>query len=106
VNAGADLWFTVCGAQRLEEIGIHFVKMADPNEIQGWRQAHKAFSREQLLQVLHEKVSSSAEHIAARQALDERDQSFQRKLYRISHCTLCWTIVAVIAALIAALAAV
>jgi len=79
--------------------------MADPSEIQGWRRAHKDFSRAQLLQVLHEKDSSSAEHIAARQALDERDQSFHRKLYGISRCTLCWTIVAAIAALIAALAA-
>jgi len=79
--------------------------MADPNEIQGWRQAYKDFSRDKLVQVLHEKVPSCAEHIAAKQELDAHDQSFQKGIYAVGRRTLRWTIVAAIAALVAALAA-
>jgi hypothetical protein len=79
--------------------------MADQRDIDGWRQAHKAFSRAQLLQVLHEKQPYSAEHIAAKQALDSLDQASQQAIYSISRRTLCWTVVAAIAAIIAAVAA-
>jgi hypothetical protein len=81
------------------------VYMANQHDINGWRQAHKGFSRDQLLQVLHEKGPDSAEHIAAKQALDSRDQAFQHSIYSVSRRTLCWTVVAAIAAIIAAGAA-
>jgi len=81
------------------------VYMANQHDIDGWRQAHKGFSRDQLLQVLHEKGPDSAEHIAAKQALDSRDQAFQHSIYSVSRRTLCWTVVAAIAAIIAAGAA-
>lgn len=79
--------------------------MADQREIDGWREAHKAFSRNQLLQVLHEKQPYSAEHIAAKHALDSLDQGFQHAIYSVSRRTLCWTVVAAIVAIIAAVAA-
>ncbi len=76
--------------------------MADPREIEGWRNAHKSFSRAQLVQVLHEKMPFSPEHIAAKQALDALDQSAQERTYTIARRTYGWTILGALAAVIAA----
>jgi 4'-phosphopantetheinyl transferase EntD len=78
--------------------------MADPHDIESCRNAYKYLSRDRLLQVRHEKAEFSAERIAAEQVLDALNQSFQRRIYGISRRTLCWTIVAAIAATIAAVA--
>jgi hypothetical protein len=49
--------------------------MADQREIDGWRDAYKSYSRARLIEVMHSKVEYCAEHIAAKQQLDELDQA-------------------------------
>jgi hypothetical protein len=49
--------------------------MADQREIDDWRNAYKSYSRAQLIAVMHSKVEYSAEHIAAKQRLDELDRA-------------------------------
>jgi hypothetical protein len=79
--------------------------MADSREIESWRSAYKGYSREELLRVRYEKAEFSAERIAAEQMLDALDRSFLRRMYRVDRHTLYWTVVAAIAAVIAAIVA-
>jgi hypothetical protein len=79
--------------------------MADSREIESWRNAYKSYSRDELLRVRYEKAEFSAERIAAEQMLDALDQSFLRRMHRVDRHTLCWTIVAAVAAVIAAVLA-
>jgi hypothetical protein len=79
--------------------------MADSCEIESWRNAYKNYSRDELLRARLEKAEFSAERIAAEQMLDTLDQSFLQRIYRIDRHTLFWTVVAAIAAVIAAIVA-
>jgi hypothetical protein len=80
--------------------------MAEQREIDGWRSAYKDYSRAELIRVMHSRVEHSAEHIAAKQNLDEIDQCAHRALFAVSSRTLCWTITAAVAAVIGAIAAI
>jgi len=79
--------------------------MADSREIESWRNAYKGYSRDELLRVRFEKAEFSAERIAAEQMLDTLDQFFLQRIYRVDRHTLFWTVVAAIAAVIAAIVA-
>ena len=50
------------------------------DKFKSWRTAFKGYSRDALIHVRHSKVSSSAEHIAAVQELDARDQEQKQNL--------------------------
>ena len=80
--------------------------MAEQHEIDGWRNAYKNSSRAELIRVMHSKVEHCAEHIAARQALDDINERTHQLLFRVGSCTLRWTIVAAVAAVIGAIAAI
>lgn len=49
--------------------------MADQHEIDAWRNAYRNYSRAQLIAVMHSKVDYCAEHIAAKQLLDEIERA-------------------------------
>jgi hypothetical protein len=73
--------------------------MAEQREIDGWRNAYKAYSRAELIRVMHSNVEHCAERIAAKQSLDALDERAQRRILK-------WTMVAAVAAIIGALAAI
>ena len=79
--------------------------MADSRQIESWRNAYKGYSRDELLRLRYEKAEFTAERIAAEQMLDALDHSFLQRMYRIDRHTLCWTVVAAVAAVIAAIVA-
>jgi len=80
--------------------------MAEQREIDGWRNAYKDYPRAELIRVMHSRVEHCAEHIAAKQNLDEIDQVAHRALFAVGSRTLRWTIVAAVAAVTGAIAAI
>ncbi len=71
-------------------------------EIDGWRNAYKNYTDEQLIEVMHEKVSHCAQHIAAKQIFESRrfetirhGNSIQKETKNLTHWIL-WLTVAIL----------
>ena len=56
--------------------------MADPRQVSSYRTAYSKKSRGELIEIMHEFVSHSEMHIAARQLLEEMDKRDTDERYR------------------------